>query len=50
MIADDPCLRSTLDVVNERYVGWHVRYGTAVKRHEKFLLAVGVSRLVPSGR
>ena len=39
-----------LDEVEERYVGWHVRYGTAVKRHENFLLAVEVSRLVPSGR
>ena len=39
-----------LDEADERYDGWHVRHGTAVKRHEKFLLAGEVSRHVPSVR
>ena len=39
-----------LDVVDERYVGWHVRQETAVERHEKSPLAVEILRLVSSGR
>lgn len=50
MISADQSLRSMLDEVDERYVGWHVRHETAVKRHEKSPLAVKVFRFVPSGR